>query len=145
MNKKWNRLVLQCLGMGIGLGLLPNHAAAQSAVPLEPSLLEWTWWVTDFTGKTPDSEAPTFLLGDDNKIVTGKTACGTDWWATVTLDFPKIAITDVQATAYDCPHAKDVTKFLTVLESASRFKTSPEGLEILGSNGRRVLLMVSGG
>lgn len=140
LSKRWKRAALQCLG----IALLPGQGIAQAAVPLDRSLLQWTWWVTDFAGKTDGGEAPTFLLGDDNKIVTGTTACGTEWWATVKLDFPKISISDVQATAYDCPHAKEVTKFLTILEAANRFHTGPDGLEILARNGRRVLLMVSG-
>ena len=131
--------------LGLAACLLPVQASAQTAAPLTPSLLQWTWWVTEFPGKHDDSPAPTFFIDAEQQFVTGKTACDTDWSARVAIKFPKISISDVQAPAYECEHAKEVSRFLTIVEEAERFRTSPDGLEILGKDGQRLMLMVSGG
>lgn len=131
--------------LGLSVCTLSLPAGAQIGVPLEPTLLQWTWWITKFKGKAETGETPTFAMDDDHQSIRGKTACGSDWWADVDLDFPKIKIDNVQGTAYDCPASKEVTKFLTLLESADRFHTGPNGLELLDANGRRIMLMVAGG
>lgn len=125
--------------------LLPAQAFAQTPVPLEPSLLQWPWSVVEFPGRSPDSAAPTFLVDEELEHLTGKTACDTDWWAEVALDFPRIRISNVQATAYDCGDAREVSKFLDALEEADRFQTGPDGLEVLRRDGNRLFLMVAGG
>ena len=68
--------------------------------------------------------------------MTGKTACDTDWSARIAIKFPKISISDVQALAYDCEHAKEVSRFLTIVEEAEHFRASPDGLEILEKDGQ---------
>ena len=125
--------------------LLPFQALAQTPVPLEPSLLQWTWSVVEFPGKSPDSAVPTIRIDDEHETLTGKTACNTDWWADVELDFPKLKISNVQATAYECADAREVSKFLNILEEADRFRTAPDGLEMVRRDGSRLLLMVTGG
>ena len=139
MNRKL--LALQC----VVACLLPAQVFAQSAVPLEPSLLQHQWAVIEHAGKSADSPATTFLIGEDKKTVSGTTACGSEWWADITLNFPTIKAGEVQGTAYDCEYGKEVTRFLTILETADRFKTGPDGLELLKKDGSRLLLMVSGG
>ena len=130
---------------GLLAATLPMQSLAQQAVPLEPSLMEQHWVVIDFEGKQADGEAPTFKLVDDRTLVQGQTQCGTPWDADTKIDFPRIEITNVQTGAYDCEAGRDVNQFLLVLEKADRFNTSPEGLELLDADGKRIALMVSGG
>lgn len=125
--------------------MLPCSAIAQTAVPLEKSLLQWTWSIIDFPGKSTDSPAPTFHIDEDLKNISGTTSCGSEWWADAEINLPKIKIIAVHGSAYDCSYAKEVSTFLNALETANHFRTSPEGLEVLKSDGSRLLLMVTGG
>lgn len=120
-------------------------AAAQTAVPLERSLLDYQWWVIDFAGKQGGGAAPTFRLTDDHHIVVGTTQCETDWSARVHLNFPEIHFETPQTGAFACEGAADVNRFLLALEKATRFRTSPDGLELIDTDGKRVVLMVAGG
>lgn len=133
------------IAAGLMAMTLPMQALAQQAVPLEPSLMGQHWVVIDFEGKRFEGEVPTFKLVDDRTMVQGQTQCGTPWDADTKIDFPRIEITNVQTGAYDCEAGRDVNQFLLVLEKADRFNTSPEGLELLDANGKRLALMVSGG
>lgn len=125
--------------------IAPMQAMAQQAVPLTPSLMEHHWTVIDFEGKQLESEMPTFQLMEDRTIVLGQTQCGTEWNADTKVDFPRIEITNVQTGAFECDAARDVNRFLLALEKAARFNTSPEGLELLDKDGKRIALMVAGG
>ena len=142
MKSQFSKLALV---VGLMAATVPLQAEAQQAVPLSPSLLDHHWTVIDFEGKQIEGEVPTFKLTEDRELVQGQTQCGTPWDADTKIDFPRIEITNVQTGAFECTSAPDVNRFLLALEKADRFNTSPDGLELLDKDGKRIALMVSGG
>ncbi len=135
----------------LGAMAVPHAAVAQEteegagAVALEPSLLEHMWWAIEFEGKTPGSQAPTFKMEDNNKIVVGTTQCDTDWYANTTVNFPSIRFDTPQTGAYSCEGKEDIRTFFDLLERVTAFRTSPQGLELVDATGKRLVLMVAGG
>ena len=118
-------------------------ASAQTAVPLTRELLNDHWVVIELNGKQPTSDPATISFA--NELAEGTTQCRHTWTARYQITLPGVAIHDVQAPAYNCPSAAEVTEFLITLESVKRAKTSPDGLELLDARGKRLMLLNSGG
>lgn len=129
--------------------ILPFSAVAQQAVPLSDELFDYAWVVIDYEGQ---SDAPviaptTFYVFDrGDGDLGGQSPCDVDWNAKIEIDLPAVRITDVHGFNSDeCPAFRDVNAFFAALEQVTQAQTSPEGLELLAEDGRRLLLMVAGG
>lgn len=130
-------------------GLFAPMAQAQSAVPLTDELFTFAWVVTELEGQV---EAPlitpaTFYVFDlADGDVGGDTPCGNSWNAKIKIDLPQVSITDVEAFYSDeCPAFRNTIALLEALEQVNSAQTSPEGLELLAEDGRRLLLLNAGG
>ena len=118
-------------------------AAAQQAVELTRELLNETWAVIDVKGKAPEGDVTTISFAEE--LAQGSTSCAVAWTARYKINLPAVEIWDVQAPAYDCPSAARTTEFLLLLEDVRSARTSSEGLELIGSDGKRLMLLTAGG
>ncbi|MDQ2065572.1 hypothetical protein Q9295_04250 [Xinfangfangia sp. CPCC 101601] len=128
---------------------LGRAAHAQEAVPLSDELFTWSWVMTDYAGRT-DVEIvtpPTFYVFDRaDGDVGGDTPCGDSWNAKIAIDLPKVAFSEVEAFYSDeCPASRNTIAILEALEAVVAARTSSEGLELIGQDGDRLILLNAGG
>lgn len=122
---------------------------AQTAVPLTNELFDLSWVVVEYEGKG-DSHGggpATFFVADrKDGDVTGDTDCGTEWTAKMKIKLPLVSFSNVDAFISDeCPAFRNTIAIMTALEKVRSAKTSGEGLEFLGADGKRLMLLVAGG
>lgn len=123
-------------------------AAAQQAVPLTEQLLDYSWTVVDFPGRTEQVgvDGPVTLERDGSNRVIGRTPCGEGWNGKLAVNLPAISISDVESFyTNDCPLMRETVSFLDNMELVRKARTSPEGLELLSADGKRLFLLVAGG
>lgn len=137
------------LSVAAAIGTCFGTANAQEAVPLTPELFTYAWTVVEIEGQV-DVEAvgpTTFFVADaQDRDVGGYTPCGDSWNGKIELDLPAVSFTDVDAFISDeCPAYKNTVALIEALEKVTAAKTSPEGLEFLAEDGRRLLLLNAGG
>lgn len=123
-------------------------AAAQQAVPLTEQLLDYSWTVVDFPGRTEQVgvDGPVTFERDGSNRVIGRTPCGEGWNGKLVVNLPAIRISDVESFyTNDCPLMRETVSFLDNMELVRKARTSPEGLELLSADGKRLFLLVAGG
>lgn len=129
--------------------LLSSAAVAQEAVPLTDELFTRSWVIADFEGRS-DVEfvtPPTFYIFEiKDRDVGGDTPCGDSWNAKIDIDLPSVTITEVEAFYSDeCPAYRDTMAIIKALEQVTAARTSTDGLELIASDGRRLMLLNAGG
>lgn len=145
--------------MGLGKKLMGLNVAAlmvvgaapvsaQQAVPLTEALLNHSWVVVDFPGRTDrvGVDGPVTFERDGRSRVVGQSPCNEGWMGKLEVNLPAITISDVESF-YDqtCPLMRENISFLNNLELVRSARTGPEGLELLSASGKRLFLLVAGG
>ncbi len=123
-------------------------AAAQQSVPLTEALLNHSWTVVDFPGRTEQVgvDGPVTFERDGRNRVIGRTPCGDGWNGKLVVNLPAIIISDVESFyTNDCPLMRETVSFLDNMELVRSARTGPEGLELLSATGKRLFLLVAGG
>lgn len=118
-------------------------AAAQQAVELTRELLNETWAVIEVKGNAAEGDVATISFAEE--LAQGSTPCVVPWTAQYKINLPAVQIWDVQAPAYNCPAARRTSEFLLILEDVRSARTSSEGLELIGPDGKRLMLLTAGG
>lgn len=129
--------------------LLGSAAFAQEGVPLTEELFTLPWVIADFEGQS-DIEyvtPPTFGIFEiADRDVGGDTPCAHSWNGKIDLDLPAVTISEVEAFHSDeCPADRDTMTLLKLFEQVAAARTGVDGLELVASDGRRLMLLVAGG
>lgn len=106
--------------------------------------LDGTWAVTAIDGEKVDVEGMKVALDVDEKRLHGNTGCNiingeleTDMDAANSISFSKIGMTRMA-----CPDSGWETRMMMALEEAvTARKAGPDEIELIGSNGRQVMLL----
>ena len=106
--------------------------------------LDGTWAVTAIDGEKVDVEGMKVALDVDEKRLHGNTGCNiingeleTDMDAANSISFSKIGMTRMA-----CPDSGWETRMMMALEEAvTARKACPDEIELIGSNGRQVMLL----
>lgn len=129
--------------------LLGRAVQSQEAVALTDELFTWSWVITDYAGRS-DAEIVTpatfYIFDRADRDVGGDTPCGDSWNAKIDIDLPAVTISEVEAFYSDeCPAYRETIALLGALEAVSAARTTPDGLELIGSDGQRLILLNAGG
>lgn len=122
---------------------LSATAHAQNVPLLSETLFETSWAVIGFEGTGGSDFVPIISL--KGQEASGDTGCGTDWTSHVSVNLPAIRFTKVEGALKGCDSPARASRFLEALRQVRSTRTSPDGLELLGQDGSRLLLLVAGG